>query len=65
MAIEIVLYFTHWRTLNMPKGRKKSIDGEQVEKLASFGCTNKEIASFFNVNEIMPPKCDICFFAIS
>tara|TARA_Y100000401_G_scaffold38325_1_gene28932 strand:+ start:20707 stop:21018 length:312 start_codon:yes stop_codon:yes gene_type:complete len=35
----------------MPKGRKKSIDGEQVEKLASFGCTNKEIASFFNVNE--------------
>ncbi len=35
----------------MPKGRKKSINPEQVEKLASFGCTNTEIASFFSVNE--------------
>ena len=30
---------------------KKDIDKTKVEQLASFGCTNTEIASFFNVNE--------------
>ena len=30
---------------------KKEIDSEKVEQLSSFGCTNTEIASFFNVSE--------------
>tara|TARA_Y100000401_G_C8250653_1_gene187971 strand:- start:312 stop:641 length:330 start_codon:yes stop_codon:yes gene_type:complete len=30
---------------------KKKIEESKVEQLASFGCTNTEIASFFNVNE--------------
>ena len=35
------------------KGRPKkyNLDTEQVEKLASFGCTNTEIASFFDCSE--------------
>ena len=28
-----------------------NIDAEQVEKLASIGCTNQEIASFFNCSK--------------
>ncbi len=31
----------------MARPKKYEIDGKQVEQLASFGCTNKEIASFF------------------
>ena len=31
----------------MARPKKYNIDKEQVEKLASFGCTNTEIASFF------------------
>ena len=31
----------------MARPKKYNIDTEQVEKLASFGCTNTEIASFF------------------
>ena len=30
---------------------KKKLDETKVEQLASFGCTNTEIASFFSVNE--------------
>jgi DNA-binding NarL/FixJ family response regulator len=30
---------------------KLDIKGEEVQKLASFGCTNVEIADFFNCNE--------------
>jgi len=30
---------------------KLDIDAEQVEALASYGCTNTEIASFFECNE--------------
>lgn len=30
---------------------KLNINGEEVQKLASFGCTNVEIADFFNCNE--------------
>lgn len=35
----------------MARPKKYDIDTEQVEKLASFGCTNTEIASFFDVGE--------------
>lgn len=31
--------------------KKYNIDPEQIEKLASFGCTNTEIASFFGCSE--------------
>ena len=31
----------------MARPKKYNIDTEQVEKLASFGCSNTEIASFF------------------
>ena len=31
--------------------KKYDLDTEQVEKLSSFGCTNREIASFFNCSE--------------
>ena len=36
-----------------PTGRPKkyNIDTEQVEKLASFGCTNVEIAAYFGCSE--------------
>ncbi len=30
---------------------KLDISGEEVQKLASFGCTNTEIADFYNCNE--------------
>tara|TARA_R100000773_G_C4210398_1_gene110119 strand:+ start:1171 stop:1473 length:303 start_codon:yes stop_codon:yes gene_type:complete len=30
---------------------KLDIDANEVQKLASFGCTNTEIAEFFNCNE--------------
>ena len=35
----------------MARPKKYNIDTEQLEKLAGFGCTNTEIASFFNVSE--------------
>ena len=31
----------------MARPKKYNIDTEQVEKLASFGCTNIEIGSYF------------------
>ena len=36
--------------------RKYNIDTEQLEKLAGFGCTNTEIASFFGCNESLIRK---------
>tara|TARA_R110002096_G_C14309265_1_gene699296 strand:- start:320 stop:631 length:312 start_codon:yes stop_codon:yes gene_type:complete len=35
----------------MGRPKKHKIDVVKVEQLASFGCTNTEIASFFDVNE--------------
>ena len=35
----------------MARPKKYNIDTEQVEKLAGLGCTNTEIASFFDVGE--------------
>ena len=35
----------------MARPKKYNIDVEQVEKLAGLGCTNTEIASFFDVGE--------------
>ena len=35
----------------MARPKKYNIDTEQLEQLASFGCTNTEIASFFNCTE--------------
>ena len=35
----------------MARPKKYNIDTEQLEKLAGFGCTNTEIASFFGVGE--------------
>tara|TARA_R100000808_G_scaffold24903_2_gene59200 strand:- start:3727 stop:4038 length:312 start_codon:yes stop_codon:yes gene_type:complete len=40
----------------MARPKKYKIDAEQVEKLASFGCTNKEIASFFGCEESLISK---------
>ena len=40
---------TKKKTAGRPK--KYQIDKEQVSKLASFGCTNLEIASFFGCEE--------------
>ena len=37
------------KTVGRPK--KYNLDTEQIEKLASFGCTNTELASFFDVGE--------------
>ena len=31
--------------------KKYDLDTSQIEKLASFGCTNTEIASFFDCSE--------------
>ena len=31
--------------------KKYELDTDQVQKLASFGCTNREIASFFECSE--------------
>ena len=40
----------------MARPKKYNIDGEQVQKLASFGCTNTEIASFFGCDESLIRK---------
>ena len=36
--------------------KKYDIDTEEVEKLAGFGCTNREIASFFGCSEDLIKK---------
>ena len=36
----------------MARPKKYNIDTKEVEKLASFGCTNTEIASFFGAVQI-------------
>ena len=36
--------------------KKYNIDSDQVSKLASFGCTNLEIASFFGFDESLIRK---------
>ena len=40
----------------MARPKKYEIDGEQVEQLSSFGCTNTEIASFFGCTESLLRK---------
>tara|TARA_R100000152_G_scaffold18399_1_gene10197 strand:+ start:9812 stop:10126 length:315 start_codon:yes stop_codon:yes gene_type:complete len=40
----------------MARPKKYNIDPEQVEKLAQFGCTNTEIASFFGCDESLIRK---------
>ena len=40
----------------MARPKKYKIDPKQVEKLASFGCTNVEIASFFGCDESLIRK---------
>ena len=40
----------------MARPKKYNIDTEQVEKLASFGCTNTEIASFFGCSNDLIEK---------
>ena len=40
----------------MPRPKKYNIDKEQVEKLASFGCSNTEIASFFGCSKDLISK---------
>ena len=35
----------------MARPKKYDLDTDQVEKLAGFGCTNTEIASFFGCSE--------------
>ena len=40
----------------MARPKKYDIDTEQVEKLASFGCTNIEIASFFGCTDSLLRK---------
>ena len=35
----------------MARPKKYKIDTEQIEKLASFGCSTKEMASFFGCTE--------------
>ena len=40
----------------MARPKKYNIDKEQVEKLASFGCSNTEIASFFGCDESLIRK---------
>tara|TARA_Y100000401_G_scaffold10522_1_gene7192 strand:- start:4768 stop:5079 length:312 start_codon:yes stop_codon:yes gene_type:complete len=40
----------------MARPKKHNIDTEQLEKLASYGCTNREIASFFNCSESLIKK---------
>ena len=40
----------------MARPKKYNIDPEQVEKLAAFGCTNSEIASFFGCHESLISK---------
>mgnify|MGYP003140410676 CR=1 FL=1 len=40
----------------MARPKKYNIDTEQVEKLASFGCTNREIADFCGCDESLISK---------
>tara|TARA_R100000789_G_C2989937_1_gene145820 strand:+ start:681 stop:992 length:312 start_codon:yes stop_codon:yes gene_type:complete len=40
----------------MARPKKYNIDVEQVEKLASFGCSNTEIASFFGCSKDLISK---------
>tara|TARA_Y100000310_G_C20448854_1_gene699727 strand:+ start:275 stop:586 length:312 start_codon:yes stop_codon:yes gene_type:complete len=40
----------------MARPKKYDIDTDQVEKLAGLGCTNVEIASFFNCSESLLSK---------
>ena len=40
----------------MARPKKYNIDTEQVEKLASFGCSNTEIASFFGCSKDLISK---------
>lgn len=40
----------------MARPKKYDIDPKQVEKLASFGCTNTEIASFFGCSKDLISK---------
>ena len=40
----------------MARPKKYNIDPKQVEKLAGFGCTNVEIASFFGCDESLIRK---------
>ena len=40
----------------MARPKKHNLDTEQVEKLAGFGCTNTEIASFFGCDESLIRK---------
>ncbi len=40
----------------MARPKKYDIDTKQLEKLASFGCTNREIASFFGCSEHLIKK---------
>ena len=40
----------------MGRPKKYKIDTEQVEKLASFGCSNTEIASFFGCSKDLISK---------
>ena len=40
----------------MARPKKYDIDTKQLEQLASFGCTNREIASFFGCSEDLIKK---------
>ena len=40
----------------MARPKKYDIDPKQVEKLAAYGCTNTEIASFFGCDESLIRK---------
>ena len=40
----------------MARPKKYNIDNEQLEKLASFGCTNREIADFYGCSESLIKK---------
>ena len=41
----------------MARPKKYDIDEKQVVKLASYGCTNREVANFFGCSENAPEKC--------
>ena len=40
----------------MARPKKHNIDTTKIEQLASFGCTNKEMASFFGCSESLLKK---------
>ena len=40
----------------MARPKKYDIDTKQVQKLSSYGCTNREIASFFGCSEDLIKK---------